>query len=300
MSIKEELYRGFENIPTRVGRGGSYAYVKWLDVADRMNQVFGVGWSSELKHQEIVDGNIIVRVRVTIIDPETKCAQYQEGFGGAVMDARIEAGNPFKAAYSKAFKDACKKWGVALYLDEEGEGPSYGTEPSHTTIPGGFKGRETAIPSPKFTPSAPPIDSNNDDSDGLPIPPGVSMSMSGSDNYSIPETKSNKSMDIPPIPEPVFESKSNVEKKPLENELPMSKVLPIQSFAGDEEELISDVQQVALNSILNMKGADYETIAREAFELNGLNGKKIPLKEKLTYEQAVHVIKHGNDKFRNR
>jgi hypothetical protein len=115
----EILYRGFENIPTRKGRGGNYAYVRWQDVADRMNEAFGVMWSSEVIMQDIIGNNVIVRVRVSVFHPDTGVFSKQEGFGGAPNDDRNEAGNPFKAAYSKALKDACKKWGLGLFLEEE-------------------------------------------------------------------------------------------------------------------------------------------------------------------------------------
>ena len=61
----EALYRNFENIPSRKGRGGVYPYVRWQDVADRMNEVFGTNWSSEVLFQDIIGANVIVRVRVS-------------------------------------------------------------------------------------------------------------------------------------------------------------------------------------------------------------------------------------------
>ena len=115
----EILYRGFENIPTRRGRGGTYSYIRWQDVADRMNEAFGTLWSSEVTFQDVINDNVIVRVKVSVFDVETKTFSRQEGFGGAPHDTNMEAGNPFKAAYTKALKDACKKWGVGLYLEEE-------------------------------------------------------------------------------------------------------------------------------------------------------------------------------------
>lgn len=286
MSTKDELYKGFDNIPTRKGRGGEYAYVRWQDVADRMNQVFGIGWSSEVLFQDIVGPNVIVRVRVMVFDSATNTVQYQEGFGGAPNDERTEAGNSFKAAYSKALKDACKKWGVGLYLDEEGEGPSYGTEPSHTqtkaplTPPPGYAGKETATPPTPSTPSGPT-------SGGMPLPPGVAMGGGSAPSNMPPST---------PPPET---------KPALPQDLPMSsnKAAPIAtpgSGAGTGEDLISDVQKAALQSILNMQGVKYQDLAREAFEVNGLDGKSIPEINDLTYTQAVYVVKYGNDKFRNR
>ena len=79
----------------------------------------------------------------------------------------------------------------------------------------------------------------------------------------------------------------------------MSKTQPIATPGGGED-MISDVQKAALQSILNMQGVEYADLAREAFEVNGLDGKSVPQIDELTYTQAVYVVKYGNDKFRNR
>ena len=304
MSTKELLYGTFENIPSRKGRGGTYSYVRWQDIADRMNQVFGTDWSSNVESQDIIGNNIIVRVRVVVTNPDTGNVQYQEGYGGAPNDERSEAGNPFKAAYSKALKDACKKWGVALYLDEEGESASYGgpsiTPPSHVNAPpAGYTGYETA-PAPEPTPPSsatpPPVQQPStatapaytpSTTGGMEMPAGVAMAPMGTTPPPQPTT-----------PEPMA-SPVTTPAPALEPELPMSKV-PTITAPGGGEDLISDVQKAALQSILSMQGVEYETLVREAFEVNGLDGKTVPSQDALTYKQAVYVVKYGNDKFRNR
>jgi hypothetical protein len=316
MSTKDALYATFENIPTRRGRGGEYAYVRWQDVADRMNQVFGTNWSSNVEYQDVVGGNIIVRVRVLVTNPETNNTQFQEGFGGAPNDDRNEAGNAFKAAYSKALKDACKKWGVALYLDEEGESASYGgphiTPPSHmSTPPAGYSGFETAPtatpspppapstaepqPEPQPTSATPPANTGGMTSGGMAPPPGVEMSAP----IMQPSAEPVQQNTPPPPSMPTTPAPATPPAQALPQDLPMSKTPPIAPPGGGED-LISDVQKAALQSILSMQGVEYETLVREAFETNGLDGKNIPNQDALTYTQAVYVVKYGNDKFRNR
>lgn len=56
--MKDKLYEKFE-VKSRRGRGGTYSYVTWQDVADRMNNVFGINWSSEIVSQEIVGDNVV-------------------------------------------------------------------------------------------------------------------------------------------------------------------------------------------------------------------------------------------------
>jgi hypothetical protein len=62
-------------------------------------------------------------------------------------------------------------------------------------------------------------------------------------------------------------------------------------------EFISDIQFAALCSILKIGGVSYEELAAEAFSVKGIN-KTVPPKRKLTYEEAVVVVRYGNRKYR--
>lgn len=121
-TIKDALYQAFDNVDSRPGRGGTYDYIKWQHVADRMNQVFGTYWTSEVMSEHILnnDNDIVLRIRVKVADPETNETFSQEGYGGATVRAGEDVGTAFKSAYSKGIKDACKKWGIGLYLTEDG------------------------------------------------------------------------------------------------------------------------------------------------------------------------------------
>lgn len=317
----EALYKSFDNIPTRRGRGGTYSYVRWQDVADRMNEVFGTLWSSETMFQDVIEKNVIVRVRVTVFDKDTGVFTKQEGFGGAPLDAASEAGNPFKAAYSKALKDACKKWGVALYLEEDGD------EGGHMTpspLPPGYSGKEYGVPSatPAKMPEAPavmsapvpptpstPAQPMPPVSNGMAMPPGVAMSAPG---QMVQETivVKQEAPKMPPVPTapsvshsiPPFPTGPSASKTPMST--PATPMSPPTSKVGTintgEPEKISDVQKAALHSILSLKGVDYKTLAKEAFELNGVVKNPIPEADDLTYQEAVYVVKYGNDQYRKR
>ena len=318
----EILYRGFESIPTRQGRGGHYQYVRWQDVADRMNEAFGTMWSSRVTHQEINNGNIIVRVEVSVYDPTFDRVMCQEGFGGAPNDERSEAGNPFKAAYSKALKDACKKWGLGLFLEIEDGDESTNTTPA--SMPTGYYGKEHGVPGgnvvaptqPAPTPPAPAVNTPAAPTGGLPTPPGIGMGAAPKAPEVIQEsvtlTQAPPTPMAPPIPQaptaatapvPPPVSKSGPVGLPtppqvsLREDMPMSKVSTINTGEPDK---ISDVQKAALHGILSFKGVDYETLAREAFEANGVVKNPIPPADDLTYQEAVYVVKYGNDKFRRR
>jgi hypothetical protein len=296
----EILYRGFESIPSRQGRGGVYQYVRWQDVADRMNEAFGILWSSSVVFQDVIGNNVIVRVRVSVIDPETKVVSSQDGFGGAPNDDRSEAGNPFKAAYSKALKDACKKWGLGLFLELEEDG-----EGGHA-LPQGYHGKEQGIPNGnKVMPSSPMERPTSTQTGGLPMPPGASMPSAPDkmvqETIKVQQSKPvEQTQAVPPTP-PAAPQTGGLPTPPgvsLKDDMPMSKVGTINTG----EDLVSDVQKAAIKGILAMPTVpiDYEELAKQAFEFNGVVKKPIPSIDELTYQEAVYVVKYGNDQFRKR
>lgn len=306
MTIREALYAQFSDVPSRKGRGGTYSYLRWQDVADRMNEVFGTGWSSSVEYQDVIGGNVIVRVRVQAVDPETGNLSFQEGFGGAPNDDRTEAGNNFKAAYSKALKDACKKWGVGLYLDKAEEAAIYGNPPPAQ--------QSNPVPPTPSMPAAPQVTTNTAPPTYTPATPNSSMempssvSMGGSPGpapQTTPPTEpivvaqqpQTQTIPAPPtsMTPPMPQQTTMVAPQATE----MNKVQTI-SEPGGGEALISDVQKAALNSILSMQGVEYGGLVRDAFETNGLDGTVVPKIDELTYNQAVCVVKYGNDKFRSR
>ena len=149
--VTEMLYLPFDEIKSRKGRGGTYDYIPWKAVADRMNDVFGVNWSSHVTYQDKFDDQIIIRVTVCVYDAATKREFCQDGYGGAIFRSSDEPGTAFKAACSKALKDACKKWGVALSIDADDNDSA--APPAY--MPPGFGGYETAsVPAQMQTPPA--------------------------------------------------------------------------------------------------------------------------------------------------
>jgi len=318
--LKSRLYESF-NILSRKGRGGTYQYVEWKDVADRMNSIFGINWSSSLKSVEILNNNVIMRVCVEVYDGVTERVYCQDGFGGAPLDEKLEAGNPHKAAYSKALKDACKKWGVGLFLDEEDDARGESTGP---IIPAGFMGKETGIP-PKVDELVTEINNDVVKEAVKPVPPANPTTFPQKPVRTAPpkqpaQLKKIKEAEENKIAEDnkVVETKVSVPKIPSVPKLgsiptpasstkptgpvhsvsiPNNRELPMSSSG---QSLISDVQKAALQSILNLKGVEYESLVREAFAFNNVVKEPIPDADKLSYQEAVFVIKYGSDKFRKR
>ncbi len=322
--IKEELYKPFDDIKSRKGRGGTYDYVSWKDIADRMNEVFGMNWSSSVVEQEMLNDQVIIRVSVCAKDPISNELFCQEGFGGSQLRNSDEAGSAHKGAYSKALKDACKKWGIGLHLVEDGQpsggyqqqttppsgpqinkslppsinqGPPTNTNqapPSNTapTLPSGFTGRETA-PAPSNTP---PTGTQNPVNSGPPTPP---------DQGAPPVSQAPASQGIPPTPPSIPSSTTSVADSidnsgfppvppniPVNNQ-PSGPTAPINEPNTDVPGSINNVQEMAIKNLARL--GNFETPELLVKSLadkpdNEVNRAVDGVKE-LSYDEAVMVIK---------
>jgi hypothetical protein len=284
MSIKEQFYAPLE-IRTRKGRGGNFSFVAWQDISDRLNQVLGISWSSEVITAEIIGNNVIVRVRVSFINPETKEYCCQEGFGGAPNDERLEAGSSFKAAYSKSLKDACKKWGLGLYLEDEDQSSF---SPPTTTNPAVNK---TNIPSRTESTSTPPVSG----SPTIPTPAVASVSIPTFPTQSVPNAPVQTTVSIPSVP--TANLSTQIPPMPTTNPF-VQTPFAVPEVDNTKPLGISDIQKVALGGIISSKGIVFEELVKEAFATNGIVKDPFPSKDDLTYDEAVLIIKYGNDKFR--
>lgn len=285
MAIKDQFYVPLE-VRSRRGRGGDFNFVAWQDVVNRLNDVFGINWSSELKISEIVGPNIIVRVRVTVRDPETDVDYWQEGFGGAVNDERLEAGSPFKAAYSKAIKDACKKWGLGLYLEDEDK-TSYSMAPSNSATKPVVDSKVPVLP--QTVQSKPELPRTTTGTVPSFVQPQHKLPQGGGTVQNIPS--------LPKKPEQPQEQTGFAVPPRVPPVQGRSVSSTVKSISVDKT-MISDVQKVALEGQLLSSSITFDELAKEVFNANNIT-KTVPgTKDDLTYDEAVLIIKYGNDKFR--
>ncbi len=302
-----KLYEQMEIHQKPGGGGRTFPYVKSSDVFDKMNKTFSGNWSTRVFYQEIRDKDHIVGVEVSVAsDPSNSTALgvvSQVGFGSALRRYDSdETGNLFKSALSKAIKDACKKWGVALSLEESTTNisdsapvtpPSFPNSPAPTTVPNTMPGMPSTLP------SQPPVTPNHQSpsSDYTPTPPNP---VNGP-----PMPSNNPPAGLPKVPfaEERFEppvSSSSVPTNPSPptgGGMPQMPTMPIPNT--EAEGFISDVQKVALNTVIQYKmppGMDYNGLVVASLNHRGLPVPEvIPDKDSLTYQQAVAVIKFGND-----
>jgi len=285
--MREDIFNGFYDkldVKTRPGRGGTYSYVSADDVTDKMNRLFKGDWSSMVVSEEVRTNETVVRVRVEVRDPESGNVYFHEGYGGQRNDDEAEAGNVFKSAYSKAIVSACRRWGVGLFIEE-------GDQPKTQTI-------DTAI-GPVTVPAAPPTaPPDTRPAPGAPsLPPGASVKSE--------EVKAPPVPKAPPAPTPPPASIPKAagipwskppEDKPADTVIPKvpgpAADIPVQpesaAPAGTvEENRISDVQKISIESLVSMRGITYKEMAEGAL-------KSVPDVNTLNHDEAVAVIQYGN------
>ena len=279
LSIKDRLYEPLK-VDSRRGRGGTYDYVKWQNVADRMNEVFGMNWSSHVMSETIDEHNTIVVVRVSVCakDPVSDESYCQEGYGASQLRSTDEPGSAHKGAYSKALKDACKKWGIGLHLED-------GTTAAPAVIPSGYMGRETA-PAVPIIPSTPPPAGVNTQTipapaaptpvapaSAAPAPPAPPASAAPVSVVAAPPVPPVSSAPAPPAPPA---------PAPMNNEL-----------GPDSPGTINTVQEMAISNLARLGGIeDPEQLLTDlvAKADSGLDRDIKNIKD-LSYTEAVKVIK---------
>jgi hypothetical protein len=291
------LYEPFD-VQTKPGRG-NYKYVRSIDVIDRMNKVFGGEWSTQVMEDKVVEDSVIVRVRVLLEDKIGY--KYHEGYGSSAIQRyregnnkgqAIDLGSAYKAAEAMAIRNACSRWGVGLFLEEEvGE-------------------QETVFPTPP-TPPRPEIPKINIPTTGRTSSTNPNVANvpkeAPVEEVKVEEKKpATKMPNLPPMAKKETpKAKPEAEAKPKAKEAPFPKIpLPKKPNAvppGDAnipDEGISDVQKAALKGLLTIRGLEYNQLIEDAFKNNEIDYDEIPEADKLSYKEAVAVIKYGNDLFK--
>jgi len=260
-------------------------------------------------------------------------ARYKDGVNAGKI---VDIGNIYKSALAKAIVNACTRWGVGLFK----EANVYNTdevisEPAHVVIPSVPVQAITPPAAPVNVTPSPIVNQqpvNITPPPNIPVIPNQKVVTSstvltqavppapmGVSNAVVQPVVQAPVVELPTIPLPnpemvnVAQHTTPAPVIPVPQEPPVVTTVPTQAavnttpstpsvpFATQPTEStgISDVQCVALNGILDMQNIEYNDLAREAFESRGIS-KPIPLKEELNYDDAVVIIKYGNDKFRKR
>lgn len=296
--LLQNLYKPFDNVRTKPG-GKQYKYVASKDVIDRMNRLLKGRWSSEVVKEEIVEDNVLVHVRVYTLDDDG-VGFYHDGYGSSQIarftfgdnkGKAINIGNNYNAAKSMAIRDACKKWGVGLYIEDNPY--DEGVEDLGPVEHEGFQ--------------------------SVVIPDNIKAATKIEQKSVEPEEKPTET--VPP-PFPAVETPREVEKAPFEDlpsisrELkpptiklvggvpPEKEVSPVitapnetkpasapEITAETEIEHITDVQKVAVQGLIGLKGLKFEDLLAGAL---GRTDDLPKTPDELSYQDAAKVIKYGN------
>jgi len=329
VDIKEALYESFDDIKSRKGRGGTYDYVSWKDVADRMNEVFGMNWSSSVMEQETINDQIIIRVSVCAKDPVSKELFCQEGFGGSVLRSSDEAGSAHKGAYLKALKDACKKWGIGLHLVDDNQSSDGGyrqqmTPPSQSAPPSAPLSQTPAqsMPPDVPTPKGPITNQASPAKPSQGIPPSIPSGFTGYETApappntrqgppsppSPPSAGPAPVVNLPPSPgmPPEMPSTNNSVTQSINdagfpqappsmssNNQPFGATAPIDEPNADVPGSINNVQEMAIKNLARL--GNFETpeslIKFLVAKSDNEVSRVVTNVNDLSYDEAVLVIK---------
>ena len=104
-----------------------YVYVAAEDIAERLNEAFGLAWSLEVSVSDNLpscviedskkDKHVVVAAAIEYVDPDSGERFRKTGFGGKKITADL--GNDFKGCLSKAMSNAAKKLGVAVDIGDD-------------------------------------------------------------------------------------------------------------------------------------------------------------------------------------
>lgn len=294
--IFEGFYAKFDNVRSRRGRGGNYPYVSADDVTDRMNKLFRGNWSSEVKDYYEVGNDIIVKVRVTVLDPDTNMWFSHEGFGGHRQSDGDEAGTSFKAAYSKALVNACRRWGVALYLkDDEDSVPApvdniptinRANPPTGGGVPSLPPTQVNVQPAPANEHIPFPTEVKVPVVPNIPVPGQVNIPVQANVTVQQEQVTSPAAASLPKIPIPPSANSGS-------NNMTVSTSMSAVDGVSNAAETISDVQKVSIESLIDIYGVPYNDMAQGALG-------KVPDINTLTHSEAISIIQYGHKLCRER
>jgi hypothetical protein len=295
---KEALEKLYAELPVSIKPGaGNYKYVKTRHILDKLNEVFEGRWSSEIKSFEKIDNEILVWVRVSVVDEVGKTLCSQDGFGSAKLFNKVDLGNIYKSAKSRAIKDAVRNWGLGLSFDSSGFNHETITTETQN-VPASFNNAQVpASNNMPATASAPAMPTETTTVGSTPFgPPGADTPPMP---QAAPKEQEPVSTGLPSFNAPEVSAGPANATQPLGS--------PPESNPGyannsqpftDNNELtkITHVQQIAIQSQLESKNKTFKDFATEAFTALGKDVSSLPEKiEDMSYTDAMTLASFASN-----
>ena len=288
--ILKKLYENF-NIKERPGYGNkTFKYISSADIIDRMNKVFNGCWETEVTYQERFDDYVLVCVKVSV-HYDNKVYSH-DGYGGSII-AKLTSGqnkgkavdiaNSYKSAEAKAIRNACSRWGVGLYIEEnEGlfeindENKKDKKEETQTKFPDFNKEPQTKFPDFNKEPLTDIDNKEKNNTIENKNPFSVSNNNDPFNSNSTDNPFGNGS-----TTNSLFSNKNNNSTEDI--------------FTDNKDDSLTDIQKAAITNILDIKLDNSLTYDEMVVKALDIDDSDIPKIDELTYKQAVTVINFGNN-----
>jgi len=291
--ILEKLY---EDLPVDIKQGaGNFKYIKTRYVLDRLNQVFEGRWSAQVINHQIVDNEVLLWIRLTVVG-EDKIEYSQDGFGSARRFDKIDIGNTYKSAKSKAIKDAVKAWGIGLFIEEPGRRVT--TEATNVST--------TSMNMPVSNPAGnvpPPASTNVEMQQTMPSmgnPPTMNASSMPPTEVVVNNTMPNNNINQPNVEEsssnlPSFTTPDTGYAEPISAPAQDMNRPPSPHEANNEGMMATLVQKTAIQTRLEATGQTFSELMDEVVTNMNLNPAEKPeTLDDLTYETAMAIAAYKN------
>jgi len=292
----EILSRKFEVVKEREGPGKKmFKYIPTKAVVQRLNEAFGCEWSSRAESEQIIDDEVVIRIRLSVTSDSSKEVVIHDGYAshpifrytyGDNIGKTINIGNSFRSASSKALKAAATKFGVGLDIEEE-DALHTSMEPTNA----GLNLPPFGVPSgsPKTTPPIPAA-SVQDTKKDLPLPFPTFNGGYKEQPKAVPvEAEPQSGISNTNLP-PFFGAQSSLSEDVIKEG---SKTMPfneIPIFGNEGTDLATEVQKVAIGTIMKRLNFTFDTLASIVLE----RADNLPKLEALPYSDAVKIIQSGN------
>jgi hypothetical protein len=117
----EKLGARFEASAHKKHPTKGYTYVSIDLMIGRLNEVFGVDYSTEIIETKIGADFVMVQCRISYADSKGE-RHFKDGIGACPYPKKgMDIDDVCKTAYAEAIKKACNQLGIALYLWDEDE-----------------------------------------------------------------------------------------------------------------------------------------------------------------------------------
>lgn len=117
------------SIKTKPGRGNTrLSYVEGANYIRRLNEAFGGEWSFEIVEYQILESEVIVRGRITVLGADGSIIKEQ--WGGHPRNRGSDLGDVLKSATTDALKKCASLFGVGLHLYSDAPDEEVGVERS--------------------------------------------------------------------------------------------------------------------------------------------------------------------------